>query len=146
MKRQIRMIMLVAVSVLGVGTLMTTGCKSSGSETHRTTGTYVDDSAITSKIKSKLIGDSVVKAHEINVDTFQGNVQLNGFVDNAQQKQRAEEIARNTAGVINVQNNLQLRPEAAGAGRAYTTHNNSSAQIQGQAGGAKVEAQINTNP
>ncbi|MGZ4963055.1 MAG: BON domain-containing protein [Limisphaerales bacterium] len=138
MKKQIRMIMLVAVSMLGVGTLMTTGCKSSeGGSTKRTTGTYVDDSSITAKIKSKMIGDSVVKAHEINVDTFQGNVQLNGFVDNAQQKQRAEEIARNTAGVVNVQNNLQLRPEAAGAGRSYNTQGSSGAQVEGQ---------IKTNP
>ena len=130
--------MLVAVSMLGVGTLMTTGCKSSeGGSTKRTTGTYVDDSSITAKIKSKMIGDSVVKAHEINVDTFQGNVQLNGFVDNAQQKQRAEEIARNTAGVVNVQNNLQLRPEAAGAGRSYNTQGTSGAQVEGQ---------IKTNP
>jgi len=129
MKKQIRMIMVVAVTVLGAGALMTTGCKSSdGGSTKRTAGTYVDDSSITAKIKSKMIGDSVVKAHQINVDTFQGNVQLNGFVDNEQQKQRAEEIARNTAGVVGVQNNLQLRPEAAGAGR--TT----------------IQGQINTNP
>lgn len=146
MKKQIRMVMMVAVSVLSVGTLLTTGCKSSdGGSTHRTAGTYVDDSAITAKVKSKMIGDSVVKAHEINVDTFQGNVQLNGFVDNDQQKQRAEEIARNTSGVVNVQNNLQLRPEAAGAGRTYKT-DNGGAQIQGQAGGAKIEGRVNTNP
>ena len=148
MKKQIRMIMLVAVSVLGVGTLMTTGCKSSGSETHRTTGTYVDDSAITSKIKSKMIADKTVKAHEINVDTFQGNVQLNGFVDNDQQKMRAEEIARNVSGVVNVQNNLQLRPEAAGSGRTYNTQGqlNNGAQIQGQAGGAEINGKVQTNP
>jgi hyperosmotically inducible protein len=146
MKKQIRMIMVVAVSMLGVGTMLTTGCKSSeNGSTKRTAGTYVDDSAITAKIKSKMIGDSVVKAHEINVDTFQGNVQLNGFVDNDQQKSRAEEIARNTSGVVNVQNNLQLRPEAAGAGRTYNGGNN-GAQIQGQAGGAKIEGRVNTNP
>lgn len=110
MKKQIRMIMVVAVSILGVGTIMTTGCKSnSGPEEKRTAGTYIDDSAITSKIKSKMVGDSVVKAHEINVDTFQGNVQLNGFVDNTAQRQRAEQIARDTKGVVSVQNNLQLR-------------------------------------
>jgi hyperosmotically inducible protein len=146
MKKQIRMIMVVAVSMLGVGTMLTTGCKSSDNgSTKRTAGTYVDDSAITAKIKSKMIGDSVVKAHEINVDTFQGNVQLNGFVDNDQQKSRAEEIARNTSGVVNVQNNLQLRPEAAGAGRTYNSGNN-GAQVQGQAGGAKIEGRVNTNP
>lgn len=136
----------VAVSLLGAATLVSTGCKSnSGPQEKRTAGTYVDDSAITAKIKSKMIGDSVVKAHEINVDTFQGNVQLNGFVDNAAQKQRAEEIARNTAGVVNVQNNLQLRPEAAGAGRTYNS-SSSGAQVHGQAGGAEIQGKVQTNP
>ena len=116
-----------------------------GSEEKRTAGTYVDDSAITAKIKSKMVGDSVVKAHQINVDTFQGNVQLNGFVDNQSQKQRAEEIARNTAGVLSVQNNLQLRPEAAGAGRTYNS-NQGGAQIHGQAGGAEIQGKVQTNP
>jgi osmotically-inducible protein OsmY len=116
MKKQIRMIAIVACSVLSAGVVLTTGCKSSGERTERrTAGTYVDDAAITAKIKSKMIADPVTKAHEINVDTYQGNVQLNGFVDNEQQKQRAEEIARNTSGVLNIQDNLQLRGEAAGA-------------------------------
>lgn len=137
---------LVAVTVLGTATLVTTGCKSnSGPEEKRTAGTYVDDSAITAKIKSKMIGDSVVKAHQINVDTFQGNVQLNGFVDNQAQKSRAEELARNTAGVLSVQNNLQLRPEAAGAGRTYNS-SQGGAQIHGQAGGAEIQGKVQTNP
>jgi hyperosmotically inducible protein len=146
MKKQIRMMMVVAVSMLGAATLVSTGCKSnSGPQEKRTAGTYVDDSAITAKIKSKMIGDSVVKAHQINVDTFQGNVQLNGFVDNQSQKQRAEELARNTAGVLSVQNNLQLRPEAAGAGRTYNS-NQGGAQIHGQAGGAEIQGKVQTNP
>jgi len=132
---------------LGVGAMLTTGCKSSENSTHRTAGTYVDDSAITAKIKAKMIADKTVKAHEINVDTFQGNVQLNGFVDNDSQKQRAEEIARNVSGVVNVQNNLQLRPEAAGAGRSYQTQGNSGATIQGQSSsGGEVKGSIQTNP
>jgi len=157
MKKQIRMMVVVACSLLGVGTMLTTGCKSSEDTTHRTAGTYVDDSAITAKIKAKMIADKTVKAHEINVDTFQGNVQLNGFVDNESQKQRAEEIARNVAGVVNVQDNLQLRPEAAGAGRSYQTQgsgaeikgssNNSGAAIQGQSSsGGEVKGSIQTNP
>ncbi len=147
MKKQIRMIMVMAVSMLGVATMVTTGCKSSsGPQEKRTAGTYVDDSAITAKIKSKMIGDNTVKAHQINVDTFQGNVQLNGFVDNDSQRQRAEQIARDTKGVVNVQNNLQLRPEAAGAGRSYNTQGNSGAKIQGQSSGAEVKGSIQTNP
>jgi len=146
MKKQIRMIMVVAVSLVGASTLLTTGCKSnSGPEEKRTAGTYIDDSTITSKIKSKMIGDNTVKAHEINVDTFQGNVQLNGFVDNESQRQRAEQIARNTSGVVSVQNNLQLRTEAAGAGRIQGS-SSSGAQIQGQSSGGQVKGSIQTNP
>jgi len=139
MKKQIRMIVVVACSVLGTGALLTTGCKSSGNEVHRTAGTYVDDAAITADIKSKMIGDSTVEAHEINVDTFQGNVQLNGFVDNQAQKQRAEQIARNTRGVVSVQDNLQLRSEAAGAGRSYNTQGS-------QSSGGALKGTIQTNP
>jgi osmotically-inducible protein OsmY len=146
MKKQIRMIMVVAVSMLGVATMVTTGCKSnSGPQEKRTAGTYIDDSAITAKIKSKMIGDNTVKAHQINVDTFQGNVQLNGFVDNDSQKMRAEQIARDTKGVVSVQNNLQLRPEAAGAGRSYST-GSSGAEVKGQSSGGEIKGSIQTNP
>lgn len=99
--------------VIGVGSL--SGCASS--ETSRSTGAYVDDAGITGKVKTDLIADPVTKAHEIHVDTYRGHVQLNGFVDTAEQKSRAQEIASRVPGVVAVQNNLAVKPEPAGANK-----------------------------
>src|SRR5262245_1532492 len=57
-------------------------------------GRAVDDSVITAKVKSALIADPVTKAHQIQVETYQGEVQLSGFVDDAQARSRASEVAR----------------------------------------------------
>jgi osmotically-inducible protein OsmY len=72
-------------------------------------GRVVDDSVITAKVKAALVQDPVTKAHEISVETFHGTVQLSGFVDNAQSKQRAGELAQNVEGVRDVKNSLQLQ-------------------------------------
>jgi hyperosmotically inducible protein len=78
-------------------------------ETTRSTGAYLDDSTISAKIKADLIGDPVTKAHEIDVNTYKGVVQLSGFVGTKEAVERAGEIARNTKGVVSVKNDLQLR-------------------------------------
>jgi hyperosmotically inducible periplasmic protein len=72
-------------------------------------GRVVDDSVITAKVKTALIQDPVTKAHEISVETFHGTVQLSGFVDSAQSKARATELAQNVEGVKDVKNSLQLQ-------------------------------------
>jgi hyperosmotically inducible protein len=72
-------------------------------------GRVVDDSVITAKVKAALIQDPVTKAHEISVETFHGTVQLSGFVDSAQSKARAEQLAQNVEGVRDVKNSLQLQ-------------------------------------
>lgn len=72
-------------------------------------GRVVDDSVITGKVKAALVADPTTKAHQINVETFKGQVQLNGFVDSAEARARATEIARNVEGVKEVKNSLQLR-------------------------------------
>jgi hyperosmotically inducible protein len=78
-------------------------------ETTRSTGAYLDDSAISAKIKADLIGDPITKAHEIDVNTYKGVVQLSGFVGTKEAIQRAGEIARDAKGVVSVKNDLQLR-------------------------------------
>ena len=72
-------------------------------------GRVVDDSAITAKVKAALIGDPATKAHQINVETFQGTVQLSGFVDSANARARALEVARNVDGVKAVKDGLEVR-------------------------------------
>jgi osmotically-inducible protein OsmY len=84
------------------------GC--AGTTTHESTGEYVDDATITTKVKADLVGDKVVKAREINVNTFKGVVQLSGFVDTSEEKDRAGTIAKSVAGVKDVTNDIQVKP------------------------------------
>ncbi len=80
-----------------------------GTRTKESTGEYVDDSVITSRVKAALVADPVTKAREISVETFKGTVQLSGFVTTAQEKDRAGEIARKTKGVVEVKNNITVK-------------------------------------
>jgi hyperosmotically inducible protein len=77
----------------------------------RSAGQVVDDATITAKVKTDLIADPTTKAHQINVDTNSGIVELGGFVDSQAAKDRAAEIARSVKGVKDVKNDLQLKPK-----------------------------------
>ncbi|MDB6168677.1 MAG: putative phospholipid-binding domain protein, partial [Verrucomicrobia bacterium] len=70
---------LVAAALLGGFVAFNAACSSTA--TRESTGEYVDDSAITAKVKAALIHDETVKAGQVNVETFKGVVQLSGFVD-----------------------------------------------------------------
>jgi osmotically-inducible protein OsmY len=72
-------------------------------------GEYVDDSVITSKVKSQLAADDFLKSFEITVETYKGVVQLSGFVDTQLAVNRAGEIARGVQGVSSVKNNLNVK-------------------------------------
>jgi hyperosmotically inducible protein len=74
-----------------------------------TTGQDVDDSMLTSSVKTRLMDDSTTKAYQINVGTEKGVVQLTGFVDSTAMKARAGEIARSVDGVKSVRNDLEIR-------------------------------------
>lgn len=69
----------------------------------------VDDSVITSKVKMELLKDPVVKGLKVNVETYQGTVQLSGFVDSQTQATKAAELAVNVKGVKHVVNNLIVK-------------------------------------
>jgi len=75
----------------------------------RTAGQVIDDGTITTKVKTKIIGDSILKGFAISVVTFQGEVTLTGAVGTQQEKDRAGRIARDTIGVRKVHNLLKLR-------------------------------------
>src|SRR3954468_858037 len=83
------------------------GC--SATPTRQSTGEYIDDAAITAKVKAALVKDPVVKAVDVKVDTFKGVVQLSGFVDNNDQRAQAERVTASTAGVMSVKNNIALK-------------------------------------
>lgn len=72
------------------------------------------DAGLTTKVKSKLAADDVVKAHEINVDTQEGVVTLTGNVDTEDAKQRAIQLARETEGVKDVQDMISVQMAGGG--------------------------------
>jgi osmotically-inducible protein OsmY len=80
-----------------------------GSRTKESSGEYIDDSLITSKVKAALVADPATKAREISVETFKGVVQLSGFVSTASEKEKAGEVARNVKGVTGVRNNIVVK-------------------------------------
>ena len=98
---------LLAGASLASATLISSGC--AGTATRESTGEYVDDSAITTKVKAELVRDPVVKALQVEVKTFKGVVQLSGFVDNKDQKTQAEADAKTVAGVRDVKNDLVVK-------------------------------------
>lgn len=76
---------------------------------HRSTGQYIDDAAITTKVKAKLLQDSVTEGLKVDVNTNRGTVQLSGFVNNDNQRTRAVQIAQSVDGVRSVHDDLIVR-------------------------------------
>jgi hypothetical protein len=83
------------------------GC--AGTSTQESTGEYLDDSAITAKVKSAFMADREVSALNIKVETNNGVVQLSGFASSRQEIDQAIKLARNIQGVKSVENNIQLK-------------------------------------
>jgi osmotically-inducible protein OsmY len=77
--------------------------------TQESTGEYVDDSVITTKVKSLLAADDFLKSFEISVETYKGTVQLSGFVGSQKAVDKAGEIARSVNGVKSVKNDLIVK-------------------------------------
>ena len=74
-------------------------------------GRTLDDKTITSTVKHDLNREPVYKFSDVDVRTYDGVVQLSGFVDTNEQKQRAGDIARQAEGVTQVVNNITLKPQ-----------------------------------
>jgi hyperosmotically inducible protein len=92
--------------VVAVAVLFVAECPAAG----RTPTETVTDAAITAAVKAKLTADTAANLVRVNVDTTKGTVYLNGSVQTAEQKARAEELARGTRGVQTVVNNLAIQP------------------------------------
>ncbi len=80
-----------------------------GSQMKESTGEMVDDSVITTKVKSALLAQKEVSSLDISVETFKGRVLLAGFVKSPDERQRAEGIARSVTGVKEVSNKLEVK-------------------------------------
>jgi hyperosmotically inducible periplasmic protein len=125
MKRQLIVFSLAVVAAVGF-----VGCASdeAARDSHqRTAGEFIDDKVLQQRVKSTLSDSDVYKFDNVKVETYQGTVQLTGFVDTTEQKRRAEELARNVRGVHNVQNQISLKSDTErvrGTDRDYSTSPN----------------------
>lgn len=98
----------IAIVLLFVGLMSAfSGC--AATQTSESTGQYVDDSSITTKVKAAIFDDATLKTLQISVETYKGEVQLSGFVDSAQHVRKAGEVARGVKGVVAVRNNLIVK-------------------------------------
>ncbi len=95
---------LVAVAAL----VITSGCAVSRGQ--ETVGAYVDDAAITTSIKARMVEDKNVDAAAIKVQTLNGEVMLSGFAKSSLEKNTAESIAMKVKGVKAVKNEIAVRP------------------------------------
>ncbi len=89
--------------------LLTTVIGCAGSATQESTGEYIDDTWITTKVKASLVDDPTVKAREVNVETFKGVVQLSGFVESQEAMDRAVAVANSIEGVTSVRNDMTIK-------------------------------------
>jgi osmotically-inducible protein OsmY len=83
------------------------GCASTTK--HEGSGEYVDDTVITTKVKTAILEAPSLKSSEINVETFKGVVQLSGFVKSNADINKAIEVARGVKGVTSVKNDMRLK-------------------------------------
>jgi osmotically-inducible protein OsmY len=83
------------------------GCASS--QKQESTGQYVDDTAITAKVKAAIFNEPALKSAEINVETFKGRVQLSGFVSTRANIDRAVVVAQGVSGVTSVTNDMRVK-------------------------------------
>ena len=83
------------------------GC--SATSTRESTGGYVDNSVITTKVKAAIFNEPTLKSAEINVETFRGSVQLTGFVTSRENMVKAVDVTRNVNGVKAVRDDMRLK-------------------------------------
>lgn len=94
--------MLFAASLLAVA-----GCASTANRDGP--GQYIDDAVVTAKVKASIFNEPTIKASEINVETYKGDVQLSGFVADPSDATKAVAIARGVKGVTSVKNDVRVK-------------------------------------
>lgn len=94
-------------ALLAASMLVGAGCAST--KTQESTGEYIDDTTITTKVKTAIFNEPSLKVAQINVETYRAVVQLSGFVDSRADINRASSVARAVTGVASVKNDLRLK-------------------------------------
>lgn len=100
--RSLAQVLAGALFVLALG-----GC--AGTAQQESTGQYIDDTVITTKVKAALLEDKTVSGLQVNVESFKGVVQLSGFVKTPEQRAKAVELARSVPGVERVRDDILIR-------------------------------------
>jgi hyperosmotically inducible protein len=98
---------LLSAIFMAFALLSAAGCASTPKQ--ESSGEYVDDSVITTKVKAAIFNEPTLKSAEINVETYKGAVQLSGFVSYQADMNKADALARNVVGVRSVRNDMHLK-------------------------------------
>lgn len=116
-----RKFLVLGIALAGAMSVLISGCgnrqdESSKSPASTSVGTQIDDTVVTTKVKSALFADPDIKSFDLKVETRKGAVQLSGFVDNQAQIDRAITATRAVEGVKSVENNISLKGARATVG------------------------------
>jgi hyperosmotically inducible periplasmic protein len=119
--RNFRHLLSIGTVGLAIASVGLTGCSMLERKSNeRTAGRMIDDRQLTASVKRELNAEPVYKFDDVAVKTFDGVVQLSGFVNTDEQKRRAGDIAQHTQGVDQVVNNITLKPTPTGrSGQRY---------------------------
>jgi osmotically-inducible protein OsmY len=96
------------LSALFVVAVVATACATSVRQ--ESTGEYVDDTVITTRVKAAIFNEPTLKSYEIGVETYKSVVQLSGFVSTRDNMLKAATIAGDTKGVTGVKSDMRLKP------------------------------------
>ncbi|HOE16483.1 MAG TPA: BON domain-containing protein [Syntrophorhabdaceae bacterium] len=99
----------IVISYCVITMLIATFVACASTRTQESTGEYIDDSVITTKVKALLAADDFVKSFQIGVETHKGIVQLSGFVNSKSASDKAGQITRSVKGVTSVKNDLIVK-------------------------------------
>jgi hyperosmotically inducible protein len=92
---------------IAASVLLAAGCGSSSKQ--ESTGEYLDDSTITTKVKTAIYNEPTLKVLQINVETYKSVVQLSGFANSSTDIDTAGNLARSVTGVTSVKNDIRLK-------------------------------------
>lgn len=98
----------ISAIFLALTLVSTLGCESTPER--RSAGEYMDDSVVTAKVKKAIFDEPTLKSSEINVETYNGVVQLSGFVSSKDDIRTAVEVTRGVKGVSSVKNDMRVKP------------------------------------
>lgn len=103
------MTLLKRCSAIATAALLLSALGCASTSTRESTGEYVDDATITTKVKTAMFNEPSLKVLKINVETYKSVVQLSGFADSGADIAKAADVARAVPGVRSVKNDLRLK-------------------------------------